>query len=96
MMKLLRNVQGNKFMQKKDEKIEGTNRAKRKIIDKIKEEYQTKIIEINNKFCQILQENESEIQYLRNELTNKNKKLMSIEYTSKLAMDARSELEVFF
>ena len=85
-------VYAKKKMKKLKEQIE----QKEKIIDKIKEEYQTKIIEINNKFCQILQENESEIQYLRNELTNKNKKLMSIEYTSKLAMDARSELEVFF
>ena len=85
-------VLAKKKMKKLKEQIE----QKEKIIDKIKEEYQTKIIEINNKFCQILQDNESEIQYLRNELTNKNKKLMSIEYTSKLAMDARSELEVFF
>ena len=85
-------VYAKKKMKKLKEQIE----QKEKIIDKIKEEYQTKIIEINNKFCEILQENESEIQYLRNELTNKNKKLMSIEYTSKLAMDARSELEVFF
>ena len=69
---------------------------KEKIIEKIREEYQSKIISINNKFCQILQENEEEIQYLKNELSNKNKKLMSIEYTSKIAMDARSELEVFF
>ena len=43
-----------------------------------------------------MQENEEEIQYLKNELSNKNKKLLSIEYTSKIAMDARSELEVFF
>jgi len=85
-------VLAKKKMKKLKEQIE----QKEKIIDKIKEEYQTKIIEVNNKFCQILQDNESEIQYLRNELTNKNKKLMSIEYTSKLAMDARSELEVFF
>jgi hypothetical protein len=85
-------VLAKKKMKKLKEQIE----QKEKIIDKIKEEYQTKIIEINNKFCKILQDNESEIQYLRNELTNKNKKLMSIEYTSKLAMDARSELEVFF
>ena len=84
------------FAKKKMKKLKEQIEQKEKIIDKIKEEYQTKIIEINNKFCQILQDNESEIQYLRNDLTNKNKKLMSIEYTSKLAMDARSELEVFF
>ena len=81
---------------KKMKKIKDQIEQKEKILEKIKEEYQSKIIGINNKFSEILQENETEIQYLKNELYMKNKKLMSIEYTSKLAMDARSELEVFF
>lgn len=84
------------FAKKKMKKLKEQIEQKEKIIEKIKEEYQSKIISINNKFSQILQENESEIQYLKNELNNKNRKLMSIEYTSKIAMDARSELEVFF
>ena len=81
---------------KKMKKIKDQIEQKEKILEKIKEEYQSKIIGINKKFSEILQENETEIQYLKNELYMKNKKLMSIEYTSKLAMDARSELEVFF
>ena len=81
---------------KKMKKIKDQIEQKEKILEKIKEEYQSKIIGINNKFSEILQENETAIQYLKNELYMKNKKLMSIEYTSKLAMDARSELEVFF
>ena len=81
---------------KKMKKIKEQIEQKEKILGKIKEEYQSKIISINKKFSEILQENEGEIQYLKNELYLKNKKLMSIEYTSKLAMDARSELEVFF
>ena len=84
------------FGKKKIKKLKEQIEQKEKIIEKIREEYQSKIISINNKFCQILQENEEEIQYLKNELSNKNKKLLSIEYTSRIAMDARSELEVFF
>ena len=81
---------------KKMKKIKEQIEQKEKILEKIKEEYQSKIVSINNKFSEILQENEKEIQYLKNELYVKNKKLMAIEYTSKVAMDARSELEVFF
>ena len=72
------------FGKKKIKKLKEQIEQKEKIIEKIKEEYQS------------LQENEEEIQYLKNELSNKNKKLLSIEYTSRIAMDARSELEVFF
>ena len=81
---------------KKMIKIKEQIEQKEKILEKIKEEYQSKITSINNKFSEILQENEGQIQYLKNELYIKNRKLMAIEYTSKLAMDARSELEVFF
>ena len=84
------------FAKKKMKKLKEQIEQKEKIIEKINEEYQTKITDINNKFCQIIQENENEIQYLKNELNNKNKKLTSIEYTSKIALNARSELEVFF
>ena len=83
---------GLKKVKKLNEEIE----QKEKIIEKIKQEYQTKITDINNKFSKILQENEQEIQYLKNELSIKNKKLMAIEFTSKNAMNARSELELFF
>ena len=87
-----KHVLAKKKMKKIKEQIE----QKEKILEKIKEEYQSKITSINNKFSEILQENEGQIQYLKNELYIKNRKLMAIEYTSKLAMDARSELEVFF
>jgi hypothetical protein len=81
---------------KKMKKIKEQIEQKDKILEKIRDEYQSKITGINDKFSKILQENELEIQYLKNELNIKNKKLMAIEYTSKIAMDARSELEVFF
>ena len=84
------------FAKKKMKKLKEQIEQKEKIIEKMKEEYQSKIMNINNKFSEILQENEGEIKYLKNELSNKNRKLMNIEQTSKLAIDARSELEVFF
>ena len=84
------------YAKKKEKKLNEEIEQKEKIIEKIKQEYQTKITDINNKFSKILQENEQEIQYLKNELSIKNKKLMAIEFTSKNAMDARSELELFF
>ena len=84
------------YAKKKVKKLNEEIEQKEKIIEKIKQEYQTKITDINNKFSKILQENEQEIQYLKNELSIKNKKLMAIEFTSKNAMDARSELELFF
>ena len=84
------------FAKKKMKKIKEQIEQKDKILEKIRDEYQSKITGINDKFSKILQENELEIQYLKNELNIKNKKLMAIEYTSKIAMDARSELEVFF
>ena len=84
------------YAKKKVKKLNEEIEQKEKIIEKIKQEYQTKITDINNKFSKILQENEQEIQYLKNELSIKNKKLMAIEFTSKNAMNARSELELFF
>ena len=84
------------FAKKKMKKIKEQIEQKDKILEKIRDEYQSKITGIIDKFSKILQENELEIQYLKNELNIKNKKLMAIEYTSKIAMDARSELEVFF
>jgi hypothetical protein len=84
------------FAKKKMKKIKEQIEQKDKILEKIRDEYQSKITGINDKFSKILQENELEIQYLKNELNIKNKKLMAIEYTSKIAIDARSELEVFF
>ena len=44
----------------------------------------------------MLQNNENDIQSLKNELNGKNKRLMAILQTSRTAMNARSDLEVFF
>ena len=81
---------------KRNKKLQEQIEQKDKIIEKLKLEYQSQISNINNKFTEILKNNENEIQSLRNELNGKNKRLMAILQTSKAAMNARSDLEVFF
>jgi len=81
---------------KKNKKLQEQIEQKDKIIEKMKLEYQSQISKINDKFTEILQKNESEIASLRNELNNKNKRLTAIQQTSRNAMNARSDLEVFF
>ena len=81
---------------KKNKKLQDQIEQKDKIIEKMKLEYQTQISKINDKFTEILQKNESEITSLRNELNNKNRRLAAIQQTSRNAMNARSDLEVFF
>ncbi len=81
---------------KKNKKLQEQIEQKDKIIEKMKLEYQSQISKINDKFTEILQKNESEIASLRNELNNKNKRLAAIQQTSRNAMNARSDLEVFF
>lgn len=81
---------------KKNKKLQEQIEQKDKIIEKMKLEYQSQVSKINEKFTQILQNNENEIQSLKNELINKNKRLMAIQQTSRNAMNSRSDLEVFF
>ena len=81
---------------KKNKKLKEQIEQKDKIIEKMKLEYQSQISKINDKFTEILQKNESEITSLRNELNNKNRRLAAIQQTSRNAMNARSDLEVFF
>lgn len=81
---------------KKNKKLQEQIEQKDKIIEVMKLEYQTKISNINDKFTKILRDNENEIQSLKNELNNKNKRLFAIQQTSKDAINARSDLEIFF
>ena len=81
---------------KKNKKLQEQIEQKDKIIEQMKLDYQSQISDINNKFTQLLQDNETEIQSLKNELNSKNKRLKSIQETSKTAMKARTDLEVFF
>ena len=53
-----------KRVKKLDEEME----RKEKMIQKMKEKCQTKTTGVDDKFSEMLQENEQEIQYLKNEL----------------------------
>ena len=80
------------------------------IIENIKEEIQNKIIrkengyyisaneieQNSNKYTQILQDNSLEIQKLKNEIEDKNKKILIAQQNSKEVINSRSELELFF
>jgi predicted phage tail protein len=81
---------------KKNKKLQEEIEIKDKIIEHMKYEYQTQMSNINEKFTQILQDNENEIQSLKNDLNNRSKRIMAIQQTSRDAMNARTDLEVFF
>lgn len=81
---------------KKNKKLMEQIEQKDKMIEQMKMQYQTQINGINEKFTQILKDNEQEINSLKNELNSKNKRLADIEQTSQAVMSSRSDLEVFF
>ena len=81
---------------KKTLKLQEELQNKNKIIELMKNEYQKQVDIINNKFSQILQENSSEIQKLKNEIEDRNKKIIIAQQTSKEVINSRSELELFF
>ena len=83
-------------VKQKNKKLQEQIEQKDKIIEKMKSDYQSQISNINDKFANIVQVNENEIQSLKNELNSKNKRLMAIQQTSQYAMNARTDLEVFF
>ena len=62
----------------------------------MKNEYQKQVEMINNKYTQILQDNSLEIQKLKNEIEDKNKKILIAQQNSKEVINSRSELELFF
>jgi hypothetical protein len=81
---------------KKNKRLQEQIEQKDKIIQQMKLDYQSQISNINTKFTQLLQDNENEIQSLKNELNDKSRRLKSIQQTSQSAMKARTDLEIFF
>ena len=81
---------------KKTLKLQEELQKKNKIIELMKKEYQEQVEMINNKFSQILEENSLEIQNLKNEIEDKNKKILIAQQNSKEVISSRSELELFF
>ena len=81
---------------KKTIKLEEELQNKNKMIQSMKNEYQKQVEMINNNYSQILQENSLEIQKLKNEIEDKNKKILIAQQNSKEIINSRSELELFF
>ena len=77
-------------------KLEEELQNKNKMIQSMKNEYQKQVEMINNNYSQILQENSLEIQKLKNEIEDKNKKILIAQQNSKEIINSRSELELFF
>ena len=80
---------------KTGELIEELN-EKNKMINIIKTEYQKQVDIINNKYSQILEENAIEIENLKNEIEDRNKRIFIAQQNSKEVINSRSELELFF
>ena len=81
---------------KKSLKLQEELKNRNKIIEEMKNEYQKQVQLINNKFSQILQENSLEIQNLKNEIEDRNKKIVIAQQNCKEVINSRSELELFF
>ena len=81
---------------KKTLKLQEELEKKNQIIQTMKNDYKQQIDILNNKFSQIIQETALEIQYLKNEIEDKNKKIFIAQQNSKEAINSRSELELFF
>ena len=81
---------------KKTLKLQEELNNKNKIIQMMKNDYQKQVEIINNKFSQILKENALQIENLKNEIEDKNKKIAIAQQNSKEVINSRSELELFF
>ena len=68
---------------KKTLKLQEELQNKNNIIQLMKNEYQKQVEMINNKYTQILQDNSLEIQKLKNEIEDKNKKILIAQQNSK-------------
>ena len=81
---------------KKTLKLQEELNNKNNIIQMMKNDYQKQVEIINNKFSQILKENALQIENLKNEIEDKNKKIAIAQQNSKEVINSRSELELFF
>ena len=85
----------NNIKKKTANLIEELN-EKNKMINLIKAEYQKQVEMINNKYSQLLEENALEIENLKNEIEDRNKRIYLAQQNSKEVINSRSELELFF
>ena len=83
-------------IKKKTEKLNEELAEKNKMIDLVKNEYQKQVDLINDKYSQILKENTIEIENLKTQIKDRNKRISLIQQNSKEFISSRSELELFF
>ena len=83
-------------IKKKTETLIEELNEKNNMINIVKKEYQKQVDLINDKYSQILQENALEIQNLKNEIEDRNKRIILAQQNSKEVINSRSELELFF
>ena len=81
---------------KKNKQLREEVEAKTRIIEKIKDEYQKQVDELNEKCTLLLNESDEEIKRLQNALSIKTKELEELKATSQQAIKQRSEIELFF
>ena len=83
-------------IKKKTENLIEELNEKNKMINIVKNEYQKQVDSINDKYSQILKENALEIENLKNEIEDRNKRIALAQQNSKEVINSRSELELFF
>ena len=83
-------------IKKKTEKLNEELNEKNNMINMVKNEYQKQVDLINDKYSQILKENALEIENLKNEIEDRNKRILLAQQNSKEVINSRSELELFF
>ena len=83
-------------IKKKTEKLNEELNEKNNMINIVKNEYQKQVDLINDKYSQILKENALEIENLKNEIEDRNKRILLAQQNSKEVINSRSELELFF
>ena len=81
---------------KKTQKLTEELQYRNKIIESMKQEFNNQILIINEKFSKILQENAEEIQNLKREIEDRDKKILIAQQNSREVINSRSELELFF
>ena len=83
-------------IKKKTAELNQELEEKNNMINIIKTEYQKQVDALNNKYSQLLEENALEIENLKNEIEDRNKRIFLAQQNSKDVINSRSELELFF
>ena len=81
---------------KKNKNLQEEIETKDKIIENIKAQYKKQFEDLNDKFTKIVQDEDLQINSLKNELAHKDKELNEIKNLCKEYINNRSDIELFF